>query len=126
MTLGEPSICPGTLGHLMHATPQRVCPHCATIGYTADRRCPFCRRPYRRRTLAAVAAMLLVSVLVLLGAFFAMLVVAGNTLESELDRQVRTVQEDFDESVTGLRRDVRRELDRRLPAVPTTTPTPTP
>src|SRR4051812_16506988 len=43
------------------APPQRVCPHCATLAYSAESHCPFCGRSYKRRVLPAVAAMLLVT-----------------------------------------------------------------
>ena len=101
-------------------TPQRVCPHCATVGYTAERRCPFCRRSYTRHPLAAIAAMLLVTAAVVLGGFASMLVLFGNEAESSLDRRVGTVQSDFGREVDGLERSIQRELDRRLPASPTT------
>jgi hypothetical protein len=100
------------------ATPQRVCPHCATLAYTADRRCPYCRRAYRRHTLLAVAAMLLVTAAAVLGGVLYMLTAFGDELESELDRQVRTVQDDFGRDVDRLQRDIESELDRRLPAPP--------
>jgi len=100
------------------ATPQRVCPHCATLAYSAERRCPYCRRSYRRHPLVGVAAMLLVTAAAVLGGVAYMLTAFGDELDSELNRQVRTVQDDFGGDVRGLRRDIRRELDRRLPAVP--------
>lgn len=100
------------------ATPQRACPHCATLAYTADPRCPYCRRPYRRRTLLAVAAMLLVTAAAVLGGVAYMLTAFGEELDSELDRQVRTVQDDFSRDVRGLSRDLRSELERRLPQAP--------
>ena len=101
-------------------TPQRVCPHCATIGFTAARRCPFCRRSYTRHTLAAVAAMLLVTAAVMLGGMAYLLTLAGDELESQLDTQVESVQRDFGRDVDGLERTLRRELDQRIPAAPTT------
>ncbi len=96
-------------------TPQRVCPHCATLAYTTERRCPYCRRSYRRHPLMAVAVMLLITAAAVLGGVYAMLGVFGDELDSELDRQVRTVQGDFERDVAGLERSIRRELDRRLP-----------
>jgi len=99
------------------STPQRVCPHCATVSYTAGRRCPNCRRGFRRHTLAGVAAMLLVTAAVVLGGVYSLLLEFGNTLESELDRQVRTVRDGFDDDVRDVQRGVREELDRRLPSV---------
>ena len=100
------------------ATPQRVCPHCATVAYTGAGRCPYCRRSYRRRILPAVAAMLLVTAALVLGGVYYLLTEFGDQLDSELDRQVTTVQEDFGRDVEGLERSIRRELDRRLPAAP--------
>lgn len=104
------------------ATPQRVCPHCATLAYSSERRCPYCRGSYRRHPLVAVAAMLLVTAAVVLGGIYAMLGAFGDELDSELDRQVRTVQDEFGRDVRGLERSIRRELDQRLPAPRTTTP----
>ncbi|MBA2517139.1 MAG: hypothetical protein H0V22_07485 [Solirubrobacterales bacterium] len=100
------------------ATPQRVCPHCATLAYTAERRCPYCRGSYRRHPLVAVAAMLLITAAAVLGGVAYMLSAFAAELDSQLNRQVRTVQDDFSRDVRGLRRDLRRELDRRLPATP--------
>lgn len=100
------------------ATPQRVCPHCSTVAYTGGGRCPYCRRSYRRRTLPAVAAMLLLTAAVILGGVSYLLMEFGRQLDSELDRQVRAVQRDFSRDVEGLERGIRRELDRRLPSAP--------
>jgi apolipoprotein N-acyltransferase len=97
------------------ATPQRVCPHCATLAFTADRRCPYCRKSYERHPLAGVAAMLLVTAAVVLGGVAYMLTVFGDEVESELDRQVEIVQDDFGRDLRGIQTDIRRELDRRLP-----------
>lgn len=97
------------------STPQRVCPHCATVSFTAGRSCPACGRSFRRHPLAAIAAMLLVTAAAVLGGVALLLLEVGASLESELDRQVRTVQEGFDDDVRGLQRDLREELDRRLP-----------
>jgi len=97
------------------ATPQRVCPHCATVAYTGAGRCPYCRRSYRRRILPAVATMLLVTAVLVLGGVYYLLTEFGDQLDSELDRQVRTVQDDLDRDVDGLERTIRRELERRLP-----------
>ena len=104
------------------APPQRVCPHCATLAYSAEPRCPFCGRSYRRRILPAVAAILLVTAAVVLGGVAMMLVAAGNEFDSRVDRQVENVQDDFGTDVDRLERRIRRELDRRLPIAPTPTP----
>ena len=47
-----------------------------------------------------------------------MLGVFGDELETELDDQVTLVQRDIEKQVDGIDTSVRRELDRRLPAVP--------
>jgi hypothetical protein len=101
------------------APPQRVCPHCATLAYTDEARCPWCGRSYRRRVLPWVALMLLVTAVVVLGGVAAMIVAAGEELDQRLDSQVQTVQDDFDRDVRRLQRDIRRELDRRIPVSPT-------
>jgi hypothetical protein len=106
------------------APPQRVCPHCATLAYSAEPRCPFCGRSYRRRVLPAVAAMLFVTAAVVLGGVALMFVAAGDELDRRIDRQVERVQDDFSSDVDRLDRRIRRELDERLPATPTPTPTP--
>lgn len=109
----------------VHRTPdqvrERVCPHCASLATSAERRCPWCGRSYRRHTLAGVAAMLTVTAAIVLGGVWYMLTLFGEELDSKLDREVNTVQRDFDRSVRDLQLDIRRELDERLPSV---TPTP--
>ena len=95
--------------------PQRVCPHCSTIARTAEARCPFCRRAYRRRSpLPALLATLLVTVAATLGGVALMLQAFGDSLEDELDEQVVVVQRDFDRDVTRLERRIEAELDARL------------
>ena len=100
------------------APAQRVCPHCARIAHTDDRRCPFCRRAYNRKLIPKIALMLLVFAAVVLGGVGAMLAAVGDRLENELDTRVDTVQRDLDRSVDRLGNEVRSELDRRLPAQP--------
>ena len=98
---------------------QRLCPRCRSLAQTAGERCPYCRGRYRRHPLAAAAAIaaataaiVLVGVALMLGAF-------GDALEDELDTQVQSVQRDFDRDVQGLERRIGRELDERLgPAAP--------
>ncbi len=94
---------------------QRVCPHCARIAHTDDRRCPFCGRGYRRRTLAWVALMLVVFAAGILGGVAAMLAAFGDRLETELDTRVSTVQRELDDSVRQIGEDVQAEIERRLP-----------
>jgi hypothetical protein len=98
------------------APAQRVCPHCARIAHTDDRRCPFCGRGYRRRTLPAIALMLVVFAAVVLGGVAAMLVAFGDRLETELDTRVGTVQRDLDRSIERIGDDVQQEIERRLPS----------
>lgn len=66
--------------------------------------------------MTATAAMLALLAVVVIGAVALLLGSFGDQLDRELDRQVRTVQEDFDRDVDDLQDDLRRELDRRLPA----------
>jgi hypothetical protein len=96
--------------------PQRVCPHCARISRAGGRRCPYCSRGFHRRVLPAVAALLAVTAAVVLGGVWVMLNLFGDELDTELDRQVESVQRDLDRDLQGIQRDIRRELDRRLPA----------
>lgn len=101
---------------------QRVCPHCATIAVTAARQCPWCRRSYTRRLLPYLALFALLQTVITVGAVALLLSAFGNSLQSELDKQVRVVQDDFGTQLDGLdgkvRRELRRELDQRLPAQP--------
>jgi hypothetical protein len=66
--------------------------------------------------------MLVLFAVVILGGVYYMLTQFGDELDSELDRQVRTVQRDFDGDVRRLQRDIERELDDRLPPVVTPVP----
>ena len=97
------------------APAQRVCPHCARIAHTDDRRCPFCGRAYNRRLLPKLALLLVLFAAVVLGGVAAMLAAFGDRLETELDTRVTTVQRDLDRSVDDLGDDVREELDQRFP-----------
>jgi hypothetical protein len=94
---------------------QRVCPHCARISYDGGRRCPYCGRSFRRSVLVPVAAMLAVFAVVVLGGMYAMLVAFGTEMEDQLDREVQRVERELDRNFDGIQRDVREELDRRLP-----------
>ena len=97
--------------------PQRACPRCSTIARTADAHCPLCGRSYTRRSpVPAIAALLLLSVAVILAGFALMLATFGDELEGELDDQVDVVQRDFDRDVRGLERRIEEKLDERLPA----------
>lgn len=101
---------------------QRVCPHCATLSVTAANKCPWCRRSYRRRLLPYLALFAIVQTAITIGAVALLLTVFGDTLDTELDKQVTTVQRDFETQLDGLdatiRRELRKELDQRLPAQP--------
>jgi hypothetical protein len=100
---------------------ERVCPHCARISYEDGRRCPYCGRSFRRSGLLPIAAMLTVFAAVVLGGMFLMLVAAGREAEGQLDREVQRVERELERNFDGIQRDVREELDRRLPE-----PTPSP
>jgi hypothetical protein len=105
--------------------PQRVCPHCARVAYATERRCPYCRRRYRRRTLPAIAAMLLLFAAVILGGVYFMLVSAGDRIEDRVDEQLEGAQRDFDRSLDEFGRRTQQELERQAQETPSPTPTPT-
>jgi hypothetical protein len=94
---------------------QRVCPHCARISYDSGRRCPYCGRSFRRSVVLQIAALLTIFAVIVLGAMLAMFVIAGRELEEQLDREVERVERELDRNISGIQRDVREELDRRLP-----------
>ena len=100
---------------------ERVCPHCARISYEDGRRCPYCGRSFRRSGLLPIAAMLTVFAAVVLGGMALMLVVAGREAEDHLDREVQRVERELERNFDGIQRDIREELDRRLPE-PTAVP----
>jgi len=97
------------------APPQRVCPHCSTLARTTDQRCPFCRRSYYRSGPGAIAAMLTLAVIVVLaGTAALMLLVFLPALESELASQVETVQTDLERQVRDLEGAISDQFDQRL------------
>jgi hypothetical protein len=100
---------------------QRVCPHCARISFESGTRCPYCGGSFRRRGLLGFAFLLTVFAIVILGGVALMLVAAGNELDRRINREVDRVHREFQTDFDGIQRDVREELDRRLPS-----PTPTP
>lgn len=101
---------------------QRVCPHCARISYADGRRCPYCGRAFRRSSgLLPIAAMLAVFAAVVLGGVALMLLAAGREIDEQLDREVQRVERELERNFDGIQRDVREELDRRLPE-PTASP----
>ena len=109
--------------------PQRVCPHCARVAYATERRCPYCRRPYRRNTLLGVAALLLVFTVVILGAAYLMLDTATDRLEVQVDEEVTRIQEQFTQELTAAEKrsnQIATQGGANLPPDTTPTPTPTP
>jgi hypothetical protein len=107
----------------VHQPPvQRVCPHCARISYADGRECPYCRRSFRRFGLGAIAALLTVFAVVVLGGMAVMLLAVSREADRTLDSEVRRVERELQRNFDGIQRDVREELDRRLP--PTVTPSP--
>ena len=97
------------------APAQRVCPNCARIAHTDDRRCPFCGRAYNRRPLAKITLLLVLFAAGILGGVAAMLTAFGDRLETELDTRVGTVERELDRSVQQLGDEIRGEIDRRFP-----------
>jgi hypothetical protein len=94
---------------------QRVCPHCARISYESGARCPYCGRGFRRRSgLGAMAFLLLVFAVVVLGGMVLLLVAAGHEADRKLEREVNRVERNVNGQFDQVRRDVRSELDRRL------------
>jgi len=59
--------------------------------------------------------MLAVSVAVVLGGVAVMFTIAGREVDEQLDREVERVERELDRNFEGIQRDVREELDRRLP-----------
>jgi hypothetical protein len=97
---------------------QKVCPRCSTLAYTSDRRCPWCGGGYKRRIVPVLAALLLVQTALLLGGIAYLAVVAGEEVDNRIDREVTRFERDLDTSFDQVRREVRRELDARLPPAP--------
>ena len=104
-------------------TPQRLCPHCASVATTAATRCPWCRRSYRRRVVPAVAALLLVQTALVLGVLLYALAQTGTTVQDQVDQGIVDINDEIDDQVKDIdgrvRRELRRELDRRLPGAAT-------
>jgi RNA polymerase subunit RPABC4/transcription elongation factor Spt4 len=95
---------------------QKVCPRCSTLAYTGDGHCPWCGGSYKRRRWPALLALLVVQTALVIGGVAYMLTLAGDELDSRLDEEVSRVERDLDTSFDDVRRSVRQELDRRLPA----------
>ena len=100
----------------MQEAVQKLCPHCSALAYTSDSRCPWCGRGYRRRLWPALAVAVLVQSVILLGGLAYLGSVAGDELDTRLDREVDRVERNLDQSFDGVQQSVRDELDRRLPA----------
>jgi len=100
--------------------PQRLCPHCASVAVTQENRCPWCGRGYRRRVVPAVAALLLVQTAIVLGVVLYALSGTGETVQSQVDDGIVRIEREIDRQVDDIdatvRRELRDELDRRLPA----------
>ena len=95
---------------------QRVCPTCARISYETAARCPYCGSSFRRRGLLAMALLLTAFSIVILGGIALLLIAAGNEFDRRVDRQVERVHREFRGDFESIRREVRQELDRRLPS----------
>ena len=96
--------------------PARVCPHCSAIGQVHGPRCPWCSRAYRRASpLPAIAGLLALTAVIVVGGVALLLASFGSTLEDTLDSRVSTVQRDIDRQFDEVQQSVRSELDRRLP-----------
>jgi RNA polymerase subunit RPABC4/transcription elongation factor Spt4 len=104
----------------MHQAPgeavQKLCPRCSSLAYTGDRHCPWCGGTYRRRLWPALAVAVLVQSAILLGGLAYLGSVAGDELDTRLDREVDRVERNLDRSFDDVQLSVREELDRRLPA----------
>ncbi len=61
--------------------------------------------------------MLVVSVAVVLGGLSVLFTIAGREVDEQLDREVQRIERELDRNFEGIQRDVREELDRRLPEV---------
>jgi hypothetical protein len=107
----------GTVG----APPQRVCPKCARISWATGPRCPYCRGRFRRQSTATIAWMLAAAVVVTLAGVAAMLLVAGNRFNRELDDRSTQIEQRFDAQLTQIRQEVRSQIN----ALPSATPFPT-
>jgi len=103
----------------MHQAPgeavQKLCPRCSSLAYTGDRHCPWCGGSYRRRLWPALAVAVLVQSAILLGGLAYLGSVAGDELDTRLDREVDRVERNLDRSFDDVQLSVREELDRRLP-----------
>jgi hypothetical protein len=101
---------------------QRVCPHCARISFESGSRCPYCGHSFKRGSgLVAMAFLLFLFAVVVLGGMFLMLVAAGNEADRKLDREVSRVERNLNDQFDQIQGNVREELDKRLPEA---TPTP--
>jgi hypothetical protein len=97
---------------------QKLCPRCSALAFTTDRRCPWCGSAYRRRIVPALAVLLLVQTALLLGGMAYLAVLAGDEVDTRVDREVTRFERDLDTSFDRVRREVRRELEARPPPAP--------
>jgi hypothetical protein len=112
----------GTVG----APPQRVCPRCARISWATGPRCPYCRARFRRQSTATIAWMLVIAVIVTLAGVAAMLLIAGQHFQDELDDRTASLEQHFDAQVNKIRQDVQSQINAQPTVTPFPTPTPTP
>jgi hypothetical protein len=94
---------------------QRVCPHCARISFESGARCPYCGSSFVRRGLGAIAALLALFAIIVLGGTLLLLIAAGNEFDRRIDSEVDRVHQQFESDFDTIRQEVRDELDRRLP-----------
>ena len=108
------------------APPQRVCPKCDRISWATGPQCPYCTAKFRRSTGVAPWMLALTAFVVLAGVGLMFYITV-----QEVDERVNSVRSQIDRSIDGLRTDVRKELDARIPpggiggigGVPAPTPT---
>lgn len=101
--------------------PQRLCPHCASVAVTQEKRCPWCGRGYRRRIIPAVATLLSAQTAIVLGVVLYALSGTGETVQTQVDGGIERIEREIyrqvDDIDATVRRELRGELDRRLPPV---------
>jgi hypothetical protein len=112
----------GTVG----APPQRVCPKCARISWATGPRCPYCRGRFRRQSTATIAWMLALAVVVTLAGMAAMLLIAAQHFQDELNDRSAQIERNFDGQLTRIQQDVQNQLNAQPTPTPFLTPTPTP
>jgi hypothetical protein len=68
-----------------------------------------------RRGLGAIAALLTLFAIIVLGGTLLLLIAAGNEFDRRIDSEVDRVHQQFESDFDTIRQEVRDELDRRLP-----------